>query len=139
MDAAPWRYKWHLDGWDGIGIRDGQLVMRHFFPMRIDVHIRILAHICNIRSYMRKYLLLAHFPAPARPSLIGMGIGYLLAEVSKGDDIVSKLTIINKRNSKQSFTVTKEASELGSQHPVQAAQSQFLAMQPRSYLVNHDC
>ena len=42
------------------------------FPMRIDVHIRILAHICDIRACMRKYLLLAHFPAPAWPSLNNM-------------------------------------------------------------------
>ena len=48
------------------------MAMRHFFPMRIDAHIRILAHIGHIRAYMREYLLLAHFAAPAWPSLVAI-------------------------------------------------------------------
>ena len=40
------------------------MAMSHFFPMRIDAHIHIFPHI------LRKYLLLAHFPAPAWPFAI---------------------------------------------------------------------
>ena len=42
-------------------------------PLFFDAHIRILAHICDIRdicAYMGEYLLLAHFPVTAWPSLI---------------------------------------------------------------------
>ena len=41
-----------------------------------------------------------------------------------------------KHTKKLILTETKVASELGSQHPVQAAHSQVLALHPKSYLGN---
>ena len=52
----------------------------------------------------------------------------------KDNNNQSHILHIIKHQVKIILTETKVASELGSQHPVQAAHSQVLALHPRSYL-----